>query len=468
MLPEERRLQLDGIVNTMVQNKESDENIRFVVDDFKQKYSQITPTEKPKSDLLGKTAKVLTSVFGGKQIGEAIGTQAAKLMVKPEEKQFIAPGPSVGQVAGDVVTTGLSVAGLKGIGIAGKLLPRILKMAGLGAGISAGTTVAKGGDIQEAGKSAITGGIIGGALPIVGAGLRAIGRQVETLPARFVNSALSRKKAQVLQDISKDRVDDFANYVLKSKPVGTANTLLNESVKNIDDLSNKINTSLGSAVRETGVKTTIGRNNLLDQIAKLPEAEGALLKRPDVQSIIERLAPQTKKLLQKESLTIIESNQLRQLVDKTLGDRAFLGGQLSSDKIILKKFADTLRETVKSKAPEGTRALFSELSNEIRFRDGLLNKIAQRAGNQVLSFGDFIGGGLGGIFGGGIPGAVGGVAARRVLESVPFKIGAAKLTNSLTKLAPTLEQLAPVQQTAILNFFADIFSGENPPEEPPQ
>ena len=122
----------------------------------------------------------------------------------------------------------------------------------------------------------------------------------------------------------------------------------------------------------------------------------------------------------------------------------------------------------KSKAPEGTRALFSELSNEIRFRDGLLNKIAQRAGNQVLSFGDFIGGGLGGIFGGGIPGAVGGVAARRVLESVPFKIGAAKLANSLTKLAPTLEQLAPVQQTAILNFFADIFSGENQSEEPPK
>lgn len=44
MLPDDKRTQLDGIVQKMVQNKESDSNIRFVVDDFKKKY---TPTEQP-------------------------------------------------------------------------------------------------------------------------------------------------------------------------------------------------------------------------------------------------------------------------------------------------------------------------------------------------------------------------------------------------------------------------------------
>lgn len=44
MLPEDKRAQLDGIVQKMVQNKEPDSNIRFVVDDFKKKY---TPTEAP-------------------------------------------------------------------------------------------------------------------------------------------------------------------------------------------------------------------------------------------------------------------------------------------------------------------------------------------------------------------------------------------------------------------------------------
>ena len=463
MLTEDKRTQLDGIVNKMVQNKETDTSIQFVVDDFKQKYSQ-AETVAPKKGILEKAGGIVNKIFPGKQVGEAIGTLAGYAL-SPNKEQFDLNAPSPLQVGADVASGALNVAGFKGVGTVGTFGQRILKMAGLGAGLAGTETLKEGGDFKDTAKSAAIGGIIGGALPIVGAGLRAVGRQIEQLPARFVNSALSRNKAQVLQDISKDKVDDFANYVLKSKPVGTANKLLDESVNNIDELSNKISTSLASAVRQTGEKTTIGRNNLLDVIAKLPEAEGALLKRNDVKNIIERLAPQTKKLLQKEALTITESNQLRQLVDKTLGDRAFLGGQLSSDKIILKKFADTLRETVKSKAPEGTRALFAELSNEIRFRDGLLNKVAQRAGNQVLSFGDFIGGGLGGIFGGGIPGAVAGVAARRAIESVPVKIGAAKFTNALTKLSPTIEKLTPALQTELLNFFADIFSEPNPQED---
>lgn len=44
MLPEDKRVQLDDIVQQMIQNKESDSNIRFVVDDFKKKYNQ--PIEK--------------------------------------------------------------------------------------------------------------------------------------------------------------------------------------------------------------------------------------------------------------------------------------------------------------------------------------------------------------------------------------------------------------------------------------
>jgi hypothetical protein len=47
-LPEERRSQLDGIVNQMVQNKESDENIQLVVNDFKTKYEgQGPPSKEP-------------------------------------------------------------------------------------------------------------------------------------------------------------------------------------------------------------------------------------------------------------------------------------------------------------------------------------------------------------------------------------------------------------------------------------
>ncbi len=472
MLSEERRKQLDDIVLQMAQKNETHATIQFVVDDFKAKYENEIPqkTQRNLTETIldNPLTRGIQSFFPGKQVGEAIGTLGGYGLTAAKEKLGIVPkgtteaysleAPSPLQVAGDIAGGALTTAGFKGIGTTGTLIQRILKMAGFGAGLSGAKTIAEGGEAKEVAKSAIVGGAIGATIPIAGAGLRAIGRQIQTFPSRFVNSALGRSKAQVLSDISKDKVDDFAQYVMKSKPIGTANKLFNDSVDNIENLSSKINTNLVTSIRQTGSKITIGRNNLLDEIAQLPEAKGALLKRTDIQSIIEKLAPQTKQLLQKNSLTLIEANKLRQLVDKTLGDRAFLASQLSSDKAILKTFSNNLRELVKSKAPEGTRALFSELSNEIRFRDNLLNRIAQKAGNQVLSFGDFIGGGLGGIFGGGLGGAVAGVAARRAIESVPFKLGGAKLTNALIKAAPTLESLTPAQQTVILNLFADIFS----------
>lgn len=352
--------------------------------------------------LLGKSSEEAL-----KTVGKQPSTEIEKITA---EKGL---GAGIKNIAGKSIQAGASVAGLKGVGVIGSLGQKILTNIGLGGLISGGEAIAKNQDLKDVGKNVALGGVVGGAIPIVGAGLNAIRKQISLLPARFINSALSRNKADILKDIANDKVDDFAKYVIQKKPIGTANNLLNQSHSNIDNLSEQINSSLESAVRKTGIKKTIGINNFFDQITKLPEAEGALLKRTDVKGIVEKLAPQTKKLLSQQSLTIPEANKLRQLVDKTLGDRAFLGGQLSSDKIILKTFANNLRELVKEKAPEGTRALFSELTNEIRFRDGLLNRIARKAGNQVLSFGDFIGGGLGGIFGGGIGGAITGVATRR-------------------------------------------------------
>lgn len=440
-------------------NQPTDQDIEDVVKKLgiKPKTSTVPQEAKPQKDLLSKATGIVGKIFPGKQVGEAIGTLAGYGISKAQgtSEFYDTSAPTPLQVGADVISGALNVAGMKGVGTVGTFGQRVLKMVGLGAGISGAEAIKEGGDIGDVAKSATFGGVVGGALPIVGAGLRAVGRQIEQLPARFVNSALNRSKQQVLQDISKDKIDDFANYVIKSKPVGSANKLVGESMNNVETLGNKV----GEMLKSSSGKIT--RSDFLKQMTKIPEAEGALLNEKGIVEIVTKLAPQTKKLLSQESLLLADANKLRQLVDKTLGDRAFLGGQLSSDKIILKAFANNLRESVKSKAPEGTRAIFSELANEIRFRDGLLDRIAKKAGNQVLTFGDFIGGGLGGVFGGGIPGAVAGVATRRALESVPFKLGVAKLTNALTKLSPSIEQLTPALQTELLNFFADIFSEEN-------
>lgn len=67
-LKEADRKKLDGIVRKMIQNKESDENIRFVVNDFKKKYG----TSQPKGVTTGQnTASQSASVNGGFSSGSS-------------------------------------------------------------------------------------------------------------------------------------------------------------------------------------------------------------------------------------------------------------------------------------------------------------------------------------------------------------------------------------------------------------
>ena len=82
-----------------------------------------------------------------------------------------------------------------------------------------------------------------------------------------------------------------------------------------------------------------------------------------------------------------------------------------------------------------------------------------------MSFGDFVGGGLGGVFGGGPQGVVLGVAARRVLESTPFKLLAAKTTQrSADILAPVFDTLSPIQKGIFTEFIESLNQESVPPQ----
>jgi hypothetical protein len=247
-------------------------------------------------------------------------------------------------------------------------------------------------------------------------------------------------------------------YIIEKKPIGTAQTMATDAALAVKNLSGQIQAKLASAVRQSGTKVSIGTANILDNVANTPEAYGAMMKRADISEVVQRLAPQATRLLQKPSITLEEANKLRQLLDSTLGDRAFLGSQLTNDKAILKSFANTLRETVKKKAPKEVRGLFDELTNEIKLRDDLLDMIAQKSKNQILSFGDLLPGAIGGVFGGGIPGAAVGIAVKRAAGSVPAKITSAKVIKAVSKVAPIIDELSQAQQTAIMVLISDLIS----------
>lgn len=397
--------------------------------------------EKATKSGLQKTADVFDAIFGGGKIGELIGTQIAKIRATPEERKFIS-GPSAKEVAGDVAGIGLTLGGLKGVGTAGKLGSRLLKTGALGAGFGASGALKGGGDGSDVAKGAIGGAIVGAGITGIGAGISSIARYAtNVLPTRLMQSALGQNKAQLAGG------RDVSEFVLENKRFGTAQKLISESQKNIDSLSNQIKVAL-----ETGkpATTRILKNEITSDVAKLINTGGGDITAKEIAETVTKLAPQSRALLNKQSLSLVEANKLRQTLDKIIGDRGFLSTQLPFNKEVLRAFSNILRERVKTLAPEGTRSAFDILSKEIRLRDSLTNKYAGKATNEVLNAFDIltaVGGGLATSPVGGVV-AVGG---KRLAQSAIGKTGlAVGLDVAGDKLTPILQKLTPAERTLIL------------------
>lgn len=119
MLSEQRRSQLDGIIQKMVQNKESDSNIKFVVGDFKKKYeneqtSQSLQQPKQEKSLFQKAVGLADSTFGkaseflfgstGKAVGGLITSGIGETMKFSSNPETQAKGERLSKVGSEQVT----------------------------------------------------------------------------------------------------------------------------------------------------------------------------------------------------------------------------------------------------------------------------------------------------------------------------------------------------------------------------
>lgn len=178
MLQEKDRLKLDGIVSQMVANKESDANIQFVVNDFKNKYTQQTPQTTPEAPAqktqlplvdraINMGAKITDTIFGGGKVGEALagGQVTGKELLGSglQSASLFIPG---GRLAG----TGTKIASKIGMGALSKTAGNI------GAGAIGGYAVDVASNLQQnkEGKDILSPGLgagIGAGIPAVGATL---------------------------------------------------------------------------------------------------------------------------------------------------------------------------------------------------------------------------------------------------------------------------------------------------------
>ena len=161
-------------------------------------------TPEPQQDFLSKASNVVSSIFPGKKIGEAIGTQIAKAMATPEEKQFISPAPSATEIAGDALQIGaffLPVGKVaKGLAVGGKALGlgRAAQTAGnITAGGLAGYTFDVGLGLAEGEEKPFQPGIgtaIGAGIPGAGAVARGGARLAGEVAGKTTGAGFSAIK----------------------------------------------------------------------------------------------------------------------------------------------------------------------------------------------------------------------------------------------------------------------------------
>lgn len=197
---------------------------------------------------LQKTAGALDTVFGGGKVGEAIGTEIARLRATPEQKQFITPGPTAGEVAGSALQ---SAALFTPVGKLAGGITTAAKATGLSKGVSAigkvGAGALSGGafdiaqNLQEGktGLSALSPGIgtgVGTVIPAVGV--------AKNIAQRFGQETAPR----VINSLIKPLAKDFSYGKDPGRAVAEAKIVAND----FDELISKIRETRQTTGQEIG------------------------------------------------------------------------------------------------------------------------------------------------------------------------------------------------------------------------
>lgn len=322
----------------------------------------------------------------------------------------------------------------------------LLTQVGAQAVAAGAVTSAQEGEIgKKAAISAGTAGALTLAAPIVGTLWR---KATQDLPEWIVKPLVKQAKAQ--------KVAGKANaekILLETGRIGSVDNILSKTDDAISQLDDQITKQLDVAT-ESG--KTINLSTIRQSVVDKVNLAGGEIDDDGVKSIIENIAPQAKGLLKKEVLTPKDANRLRQAIDRTLGDRAFFASQLPYNKDIAMDFVGALRNTVKDNAPEGTRALYSELSKNIELRKALLSRAMESGGPNRIGLMDLITG-MAGLTRDPLT-AVGMIAGRRALESGVAKTASAQLLTQLGKAGPILAKMQPAEQAIVLSFLQNVLA----------
>lgn len=393
-LPDTRRTQLDGIVNQMISNEESDSNIQLVVNDFVSKYQNESVVLPPKRDLLRKTSDIVSTVFPGKQAGQAIGTLSGLGITKAKESLGVVPKgtteafdisvPSPLQVGADVARGALSVAGLK-LPIASSILGKTAQFGALGAGGAGASTIAEGGTTEEAlasaKKGALIGGVIGGGLGLAEKGLTKLSGLLGKTGDKIQFSVIKPSQADIKDGFS---IDTVKKYNLG----GSLKSTFEKTDKTLDTLSKQLNQKLESSnasldlnkVYENTTKRLLG--NKLESFGSNAQMEGA----------IEKLRNEIVAISGENGIVSIPEAQLVKRASGHFGAWSYgvPTPEATASQKVYNIFYNELKTAIEKNSPEGIKSINKEISKLIPIMNALIRRIPVAERNNALSLTDII------------------------------------------------------------------------------
>lgn len=281
--------------------------------------------EKPKTDLLKKTESVVGNIFPGRKLGQAIGRSISGLtgLATGDTERFRreaqANKASMKETIADVGAAAL-FAGTSGLGAGGGTLARTGKFAGTGASLGALT------DISEGGSGiggAITGGVVGGALPLAGGVARGTGRVVGgtfknlaaglTGKGRFAIDQVLENPQAALEGISGDSFEVLSRNAGKIR--SSVSKLSKEASDEFGEALENLPKRLGRTpkITKAGDKTTIkvGGNTITLSLQGVKSKLTQALRQFDVE-----VNPRSKRLNFSEApLDTAESKRLQEVLD---------------------------------------------------------------------------------------------------------------------------------------------------------
>lgn len=368
-----------------------------------------------KKDLLQKATDILTSIFPGKQVGQAIGTLAgagiAKLKGNYDQYDLSAPSPL--QVGADIAQGALSVAA-PNVGNGASAIGRIGANAALGAGIGATNSLAQGDTFKQAGKQALVGGAIGGG---TSAAVESVKAFVQTMPKWLTKTALPKLDNK-----------NIPNTLEKIK-IGSLDTLKTQSKNSILSHESNIQSLLSTAEHATPEYTPASL--IGDTLKDFPNSE---YTPDDIIQNAKSLAPKVSKLITKfeqGTANLQEINTIRKEVDQATQSVYTKLSRPPESKMLGASFAGSLREFVKTAEPK-TVPIFEEYAKDIGLNKAI--QVAIKKGEQKVRLTD-IGAGIAGFSYGGWKGALKAILAERLLLNPSAQLGAAKILNAGNKVA---------------------------------